>query len=168
MNRVIAPVTLALVASACGGAEAKPPTETKAIDYGSSASWVARPDIENNAAMKRYDAVDGSGAMASLVLADKDDTDVFWVHPTTHIDLFGGISNASITGEHAAAANAVVAEQAAALNGAGRVFAPRYRQVNGVALVSDGGQSALEVAWQDVDAAFAHYLAKGRAPTPAG
>ena len=86
--------------------------------------------------------------------------DVFFIHPT--MLLAGSAWNADIYDDEM---NAEVDEwpmrhQASAFAGAGRVFAPRYRQAH-VRIFSLGDSlswAAAEVAYQDVNAAFKHYL----------
>ena len=88
------------------------------------------------------------------------DADVLFIHPTMLLE--GSAWNADI---HDDAMNAEVdhwpiRHQASAFAGAGRVFAPRYRQAH-VRIFSLGDSlswAAAEVAYQDINEAFKHYL----------
>ena len=88
------------------------------------------------------------------------DADVFFIHPTMLLE--GSAWNADV---HDDAMNAEVdhwpiRHQASAFAGAGRVFAPRYRQAH-VRIFSLGDSlswAAAEVAYQDINEAFRHYL----------
>lgn len=128
-------------------------TPPPAPDYRDEASWAALP--------WRTDAADtvppGGWPIDRLTVAK---VDVFFVHPTT--DLRRDRWNAPIDD---AATNdwtdrSVIARQASIFNAAGRVFAPRYRQGSsgsGMPGAADGGP-AFAIAYQDVRAAFRHYL----------
>ena len=89
-----------------------------------------------------------------------ESADVFFIHPTLLLN--GPAWNADVNDD---AMNAEVDQwpirhQASAFSGAGRMFAPRYRQAH-VRIFSLGDSlswAAAEVAYQDVNAAFQHYL----------
>ena len=88
--------------------------------------------------------------------------DVFFIHPTMLLE--GRAWNADV---HDEAMNAQVDEwpirhQASAFLGAGRIFAPRYRQAH-VRIFSLGDSlswAAAEIAYQDVKTAFELYMKK--------
>ncbi len=86
--------------------------------------------------------------------------DIFYLHPTIFEE--GPAWNAPVD---SAALNAAVDDwpvrhQAAIFNGAGRVFAPRYRQAHiRVFTVGDSlSLAALQLAYSDIRMAFQHYL----------
>lgn len=93
-------------------------------------------------------------------LTSAENADVFFLHPTMLLE--GPTWNADV---HDAEMNAEVDKwpirhQASAFSGAGRVFAPRYRQAH-VRVFSLGDSlswAAAEIAYQDIAAAFRHYL----------
>lgn len=93
-------------------------------------------------------------------LTSAENADVFFLHPTMLLE--GPTWNAGV---HDAEMNAEVDKwpirhQASAFSGAGRVFAPRYRQAH-VRVFSLGDSlswAAAEIAYQDIAAAFHHYL----------
>ena len=88
------------------------------------------------------------------------ESDVFYIHPTMLMD--GPLWNADIADDkmNREVDRWPIRHQASAFAGAGRVFAPRYRQAH--IRIFDLGDSlswaAAEVAYSDVRAAFLHYL----------
>ena len=91
--------------------------------------------------------------------------DVFFIHPTTYYGARGSRNNwnASLDDAklNAATDSSTILFQASLFNGAGRVFAPRYRQAHiNVFHGSDqvSNQQALDSAYADVAAAFDYYL----------
>lgn len=93
-------------------------------------------------------------------LRPNEDADIFFIHPTMLLE--GPSWNADVYDEamNAEVDNWPIRHQASAFSGAGRVFAPRYRQAH-VRIFSLGDSlswAAAEVAYQDVNAAFKHYL----------
>lgn len=105
-----------------------------ALDYGEASAWLRRPE----------------GTLAA------DGPAAFYIHPTT--DFAGADWNAPHDAARLeAATRAVTAGQASVLDACCGVYAPRYRQAALAAL----GVSELpyELAFGDVRAAFAHFLA---------
>lgn len=122
-----------------------------APDYGLEAHWAALP--------WRQDAPDFT-PKGRPVEAGPGTADVFYIHPTMYEE--GRPWNAALEDEEI---NALVDEwpvrhQGAIFNGAGRVFAPRYRQAHlRVFSVQDSlSLKALQLAYSDVRAAFQHFL----------
>lgn len=122
-----------------------------APDYGDERAWAALPWVEDEA----------DRLPAGRTVADGPGTaDVFYLHPTMYED--GKAWNAAVD---SSALNAVVdawpvRHQASIFNGAGRVFAPRYRQAH-IRVFSIGdslSEAALGLAYQDVRGAFQHFL----------
>lgn len=96
-------------------------------------------------------------------VTDQQDTapvDVFFIHPTTFIEGSGWNAPMGHDAADTFVDDFVMRGQASAYNGAARIFAPRYRQAQIYAFfVLDGeGTDALELAYEDVEAAFDHYL----------
>lgn len=149
------------VLSACGTArptaifdpaQAPPPP-----DYADLRYWAAHPGKADPADRTACpDAPDNQAAAA---------VDVFFLYPTTYTG-----SRRQERTWNAAADDAAVNEktdsttilfQASIFNGAGRVFAPRYRQAHLHAFFSRdtaSAQHALDLAYADVQAAFQYYL----------
>jgi Protein of unknown function (DUF3089) len=130
----------------------------KAPDYHNSDAWAALPD--------RKDAAD----ITPPNVQDEQETakaDVFFLYPTVYTG-----KDASQTGWNAPindpAFNKLVDEgtiqhQASIFNGAGRIFAPRYRQAHLSAYFSKEKKSASDafaLAYQDIKTAFELYLSK--------
>ena len=138
-----------------------------APDYASAQTWALNPELP----MHTLDGNHGHQAHLGLpkgrkrnaithTLPSGADADVFFIHPTMLLE--GSAWNADV---HDDAMNAEVdhwpiRHQASAFAGAGRVFAPRYRQAH-VRIFSLGDSlswAAAEVAYQDINEAFRHYL----------
>ena len=122
-------------------------------DYQDPAHWSALPEREDaaDATVPQLPAVDPRAAPA----------DVFYVHPTTYI---GSAWNGPVDDPRLSAATDRVATriQASAFNGCCAIYAPRYRQANGMgfSFPSTDAQQALELAYADVLAAFRSYLGR--------
>ncbi len=131
-------------------------TETPAEpDYADPASWAALPDREDAA-----DQVPQSPAARDNQASAR--IDVFFIAPTTYYNRAAW--NAPITDVDARERmdGFVLKYQASAFNGAGRVYAPLYRQATLGAFFPenrDSGDKALSLAYDDVRRAFRHYLA---------
>lgn len=122
-----------------------------APDYTRESCWAALP--------WRQDPAD-EWPKTPAIVAGLGQADVFYIHPTMYEA--GAAWNAPVD---SAELNAAVGEwplkhQASIFNGAGRVFAPRYRQAHlRVFSVKDSlSAAALQVAYQDVRSAFQHFL----------
>jgi len=120
-------------------------------EYGEEASWSALP--------WREDAGDEI-PKGRAVSAGPGTADVFYLHPTIFEE--GPAWNAPLD---SVALNAAVdawpvRHQAAVFNGAGRVFAPRYRQAHiRVFSVKDSlSLAALKLAYSDIRTSFQHFL----------
>ncbi len=129
-----------------------PGTGPPAPDYAAAASWAALPD--------RADAADVTPPGA-LDRQHEAVADVFYLHPTTLSE--GERWNADPFDPELAAwtERTALRNQASAFNGAGRVFAPWYRQAAIGSYFGDREESlaARELAYGDVERAFDHYLA---------
>lgn len=130
-------------------------TAPPAPDYANPDHWAALPSREDGADVVPPDA-NLRDAQATA------QTDVFFVYPTSYF--LGRTWNAAIEDRLAnwVTDRGILMQQASVFNGTARIYAPRYRQV------SQAGQSerdrpadraaALDLAYRDVEAAFAHYL----------
>lgn len=141
-----------------------------APNYASLSSWACLPSFisEDMAGMdgdhvwsgSQMEMPRGHQRKTLSILDAAHKADVFFLHPT--LLLTGEQWNADV-GD--AAMNAQVDKwpirhQASAFEGAGRVFAPRYRQAH-VRIFSLGDSlswAAAEVAYEDIKASFEHYL----------
>lgn len=128
--------------------EAAPPLRQGA--YADKAMWIARPDIAGNPALwvPAGQRVEDAGAA------------VFFVHPTSY--LATDHWNAPLdNGEANDRAALFLRGQASAFNGAGQVWAPRYRQAAFGAFLTTKAEAAraLDLAYGDVAMAFDAFLA---------
>lgn len=163
-------ILLAALVSACaapaletGGATADAPAEAlsfaesvqpPAPDYALAASWAARPGAANPS--------DSVPPGASSVSGDAA-VDVFYVHPTTYRTSSAWNQDIALEDVNAWTDASTIARQASVFNDCCWIFAPRYRQASFLAvqdrtLAADGGK-AYELAYQDILAAFDHYMA---------
>ena len=135
-------------------------TPPKAPDYREPAMWSALPD--------RDDAADAR--LPSLPPIDPSQTavDVFYIHPTSYVgpNWNGPVDDARLNADTDRVATRI---QASAFSGCCAVYAPRYRQANGMAFShpSVDGDQAIRLAYRDVEQAFLAFLAR-RPQAPAG
>ena len=122
-------------------------------DYSSLDSWIARPEIGNNPSEWLPDAMT-AGATG--------DAAVFFIHPTTYLATDRWNAPLHPGGDTEFRTSLFVQSQASAFNGAGHVWAPRYRQAayGAFLLKSEDARQALEFAYADVKAAFDEFLKK--------
>lgn len=122
--------------------------------YDGRAMWIARPDMEgDNPALWRPEGYSDEAAPQKAA--------IFFIHPTSFITFGDAAWNMALTDKEAAdTARRFVQAQASALAGAGDVWAPRYRQANFGAFLTDkaDGEKALAAAYRDIEAAFAAFL----------
>ena len=131
----------------------------KAPDYNDPKAWALNPHFnpsqtlqEPKGLARRVQGIDsGRHEMAA---------EVFFIHPTMLLE--GPAWNANLKDEEMNKSVDAwpIRHQASAFSGAGRVFAPRYRQAH-VRIFSLGDSlswAAAEIAYQDVKAAFLKFL----------
>lgn len=122
-------------------------------DYAEAAAWAARPGVPSGA--------DAALPQLPRALPDKAPAAAFYLHPTTSV---GRTWNAPIDDPAVVQATERGATliQASVFNGCCAVYAPRYRQANGVAFThpSPEGERAIEIALDDVTRAFDAFLAE--------
>lgn len=120
-------------------------------DYRMEAAWAALPSRDDSADVVPRAAADLQSAAG---------VDVFFVHPTTY--LVGSSWNAALGIDRVDARTDVtsIRNQASVFNGAGRVYAPRYRQAILYAYLNADAESlkARNLAYGDVARAFDAYL----------
>ena len=160
MNRELTVLIFILLISACY--PAKPIGQYHsdrlplAPDYSNPDCWAALPSKKDNA-----DRTPGD------LFADQQsssEVDVFFLHPTTYLGRKG--EDLWIAPVHEKELNdktdaSTILHQASSFNGAGRVFAPRYRQAHYQAYFTTdtvSAKKAFQQAYQDTKAAFTYYL----------
>lgn len=127
-------------------------------DYARLEHWAAHPD--------KADPADRTPTPDFLSVQDDSGVDVLFFYPTSYIGdkRYATDWNASV--EHKATNKRTdetsILFQASLFNGAGRVYAPRYRQAHLDVFFNkkkvDSGKKALALAYSDVLAAFNHYM----------
>lgn len=127
-------------------------------DYAAPSSWLARPGLES-AAGWLPDGVEPGGPGEAAV---------FYVHPTTYLERDRWNAPLDPGGEPAVRATIFLRSQASAFNGAGEVWAPRYRQAayGAFLLNSTDAAQALDLAYGDVLKAFDAFIADVPADRP--
>ena len=120
-------------------------------DYAQAATWVARPGEENDPSKWLPDGVES---------ADPGKAAVFYIHPTTYLERDRWNAPLEADGDVAFRTRVFVQSQAGAFNGAGEIWAPRYRQAAFGAFLLDNkdARAALDLAYGDVSAAFDEFL----------
>ena len=120
-------------------------------NYSKAESWVARPGLP----------IDPSTWLPDGASADPPGrAAVFFIHPTTYLERSRWNALLQPGGDTEFRTNLFVQSQASAFNGAGEIWAPRYRQAayGSFLLDSKDGQAALDLAYRDVGAAFDAFL----------
>jgi hypothetical protein len=85
---------------------------------------------------------------------------VFYIHPTTYLNTDRWNAPLQPDGDTEFRTRLFVQSQASAFNGAGQIWAPRYRQAayGAFLLKSDDAREALDLAYRDVASAFDQFL----------
>ena len=136
---------VALVPSA--SFEAKP---VEGVDYGPADMWIARPDISGNPS---------SWLPQGVSAGEKGGASVFFIHPTSYLERAHW--NAPLDDkESQERARLFVRSQASVFNGAGDIWAPKYRQATFGAFLTDrqDAELALAFAYRDVLAAYEEFI----------
>ncbi len=130
-----------------------------APDYSNPDHWASLPSKQDNSDRVPDSSIKDRQAEAEV--------DVFFIHPTTYTqrkkinDWWNGpIDNAEL---NASTDNGTILHQSSAFNGAGRIYAPRYRQAHIKSYYPKEknrakAKAAFALAYQDVKAAFEYYL----------
>ena len=124
---------------------------TSGPDYEESSSWIARPDLPTDPS--RW-------TPAGPEVATGGKAAVFYIHPTTYLETDRWNAPLEVTGDTAFRTGLFAQSQASAFNGAGEIWAPRYRQAayGAFLLKSEDAQKALDLAYRDVAAAFDQFV----------
>src|SRR3954469_25198035 len=116
-------------------------------DYAKGSSWAARPGL----------AADPSQWLpAGLEHTNRGNAAIFYIHPTTYLKDDRWNAPLDLGGDAEFRRRLFVRSQASAFNGAGAVWAPRYRQAAyGAFLLNNAdAQKSLNLAYDDVSSAF--------------
>ena len=119
-------------------------------NYAESSNWIARPDL----------AGDPSGWLPDEIATAAGPAAVFYIHPTTYLERDRWNAPLLLAGQSEFRTRLFAQSQASAFNGAGQVWAPRYRQAayGAFLLDSDDARAALNLAYSDIAAAFEEFL----------
>lgn len=122
-----------------------------APNYLQDSGWLARPGMANDPSQWVPDGIQSPTAGNAAV---------FYIHPTTYLERDRWNAPIMVGGDTEFRTRLFVQSQASAFNGAGRVWAPRYRQAafGAFLLKSDDARKALDFAYADVAAAFDQFL----------
>ena len=120
-------------------------------DYARAASWIARPGASRDPSI---------WLPAGLTAGPSGKAAIFYVHPTTYLETDRWNAPIEPGGDTEFRTRLFVQSQASAFNGAGEIWAPRYRQAayGAFLLKSDDAEKALDFAYADVAAAFDQFL----------
>ena len=129
-----------------------------APDYSKAENWAALP--------QRDDIADKTPSLLIKNMQEEAQVDVFFLHPTTLLQSHknGDVWNADINDQvlNKRTDEVPILYQATAFNGAGKVYAPRYRQAHYWSFVSPdkaSSKQALDIAYADILSAFRYYMA---------
>lgn len=131
-------------------------TIPNAPDYSKMEAWAALPSKQDNADKVPANKFPNNQETAKV--------DVFFLHPTTYTGSKGHkLWNGPIDDEklNAKTDEGTIMYQASIFNGAGKIYAPRYRQAHLHAYYSEDKkttQQAFDLAYSDIKAAFEYYL----------
>ena len=163
MNKILilALAVLSACCSSCGFARPKGPFMASQAppvpDYAQLDNWAAHPDKKDPADRTPCPNLKDEQANTGV--------DVFFLHPTTYTGSLREQDhwNAAVseTATNTKTDESTILFQASIFNGAGRVFAPRYRQAHLRAFFDKdtiSAEKALDLAYADAKAAFEYYL----------
>jgi hypothetical protein len=122
-------------------------------DYSRPENWAALPDRQDLADAVPAGLEDEADQAAAPV-------DAFFVHPTTLFSPASWNAPGDDPVLSLATDQGTIKHQASVFNASARVYAPRYRQATLYAFLDreGNGTAALDLAYEDVRAAFAYYL----------
>ena len=122
-------------------------------DYSSPSSWIARPGMADPPADWLPEGFSPTPSAATGAA-------IFYIHPTTYLETDRWNAPIEPGGDTELRTTLFVESQASAFNGAGEIWAPRYRQAayGAFLLKSEDAQEALDLAYGDVSAAFDQFV----------
>ncbi len=160
MRIILLSLTVLFILSSCGKHKPELPFEQLETptppDYSKAAYWSALPTTK--------DAADRTPIPTLEDLQEISDVDVFFLHPTIYTgDKGEELWNAPVNDpEHNEKVDeSTILNQASVFNGAGKIYAPRYRQAHLHSYSTTDKKSAakaFELAYQDLKKAFEYYL----------
>jgi hypothetical protein len=120
-------------------------------DYSRPGSWIARPDQADDPSRWLPGGFTGGRS---------GDAAIFYIHPTTYLDRDRWNAPIDTVGPTEFRTELFVQSQASAFNGAGQVWAPRYRQAafGAFLLKSEDARKALDLAYGDISRAFDRFV----------
>jgi len=120
-------------------------------DYTQASSWVAQPGLPKDPAQWLPEGL-SEGQIGNAA--------IFYIHPTTYLESDRWNAPLRAGGDTAFRTSLFVQSQASAFNGAGRIWAPYYRQAAFGAFLLDtsDAEQALDFAYRDVSAAFDEFV----------
>jgi len=139
----------ALLAACAPGTRAR---SRAPLDFSDRGNWAALPGMQSTADQTPVPVLKNRQAEAVA--------DVFFVHPTTYLSIFGWNATTDDERLNRLTAKGPIRLQASAFNGCCRIFAPRYRQAGLKSFMSRSpkGHEALQLAYADVLDAFRYFL----------
>ncbi len=129
-----------------------PARTAPAPDYADPVNWAALPEKADPSDLVPAGVAPPAGVMP---------VDTFFIHPTGFLSAGGWTSPMALDSATEENTLWMMANQASAYNGCCNVYAPRYREANIFAYFGDEADrdAVLAFAYQDVRAAFEHFLA---------
>jgi hypothetical protein len=122
-------------------------------DFSQPSSWIARPGLANDPSHWLPEGMEAARPGSAAI---------FYIHPTTYLERDRWNASLEPGGDTEFRTRLFVQSQASAFNGAGEVWAPRYRQAafGTFLLSSSDAEKALDLAYGDVAAAFDRFVAE--------
>lgn len=130
------------------------------LDFSDESNWAALPWRGGDPSDRNPEGAEGD--------AGEGAADVFYIHPTTYLSSAAWNVPRDEMRNTPLLEDIVLRDQPNAFNACCRVFAPYYQQATFYAFVDRGpnGLAALDRAYEDVRAAFRHYLTEWRDGRP--
>jgi hypothetical protein len=124
-----------------------------APDYALAESWFSRPGLPEDPSQWLPDGVTGATTGGAAI---------FYIHPTTYLERDRWNAPLEAGGQAEFRTDLFIRSQASAFNGAGAIWAPRYRQAAFGAFLLDSkdATAALDLAYRDVAAAFDAFISE--------
>ncbi len=128
-------------------------TPPLAPDYASDTTWAALPQKQGGSNFTPDELVKSDG---------KKDVAVFFIHPTTYYSKLGWNAPIDEAESKGRIDDLVMPGQASVFNLCCDIYAPYYRQATlwSYWVKEDGGQDALDLAYEDVERAFDAFLSR--------
>ena len=120
-------------------------------DYTRASSWLAKPGLPDDPSAWLPAGTETTEPLGAAI---------FYIHPTTYLETDRWNAPLDVGGDTAFRTNLFVQSQASAFNGAGQIWAPKYRQAayGAFLLKSEDAEEALDFAYRDVAAAFDQFV----------